>query len=542
MLKKLLTTPLIYIFILGFFLRTWNLTSLPPGFHVDEVKAGWNAFSLWKTGRDDWLHAFPLHYDTFGDQRPTGFFYSAVPSLAIFGLNLFAIRFTSALFGSLAVIAVFFLVSELDIKNSKLKIKNYAAFLLALSPWHISLSRASSEGIIATTLLLFGLVYFLACLRQKSVPKLFLALVFLCLSYFFYHTTRILVPIFVLLTLVYYQFQTGSRKIWLPSVIALIIVSLLTLAFALTPAARSRLSQVSIFNDPGIKFELDRLPFEEGPNHVFITRMLHNKLVIYTTRFINEYTRYFSSDFFLTPGVARPVRYQTASQGLLLYAEYLLLVIGLFALIKKRLPALPAILLLAAPLPAALTTEDAPNLHRALVMIPFISVLAAFGLAYLASLNRRIFYLALLIFVLNFFYWSHMYIVHTPNRDEITLSRNAGVTNLISFLAVNQSAYDRILLTNRPDNLYPWYAFLTHADPKIFNPLVAPNKNTQFSYGKIIFSQYRCPSEHLSQNPRLHVLAVDAEGCQVRGSLNLVASINRSGGGHPYTLWTFNSL
>jgi len=106
--KKLLTHPLLWLLILGLFLRFYRLDTFPAGFHVDEVKAGWNAYSLFKTGRDDWLHAFPLHYDTFGDQRPTGFFYAAVPAVAAFGLNEFAVRFTPALFGSLGIVGIFF--------------------------------------------------------------------------------------------------------------------------------------------------------------------------------------------------------------------------------------------------------------------------------------------------------------------------------------------------------------------------------------------------------------------------------------------------
>ena len=112
------------IFILAFFLRTYKLSTLPPGFHVDEVKAGWNAYSLWLTGRDDWLHPFPLHYDTFGDQRPTGLFYAIIPSLKLFGLTQYAVRFTPALFGSLAVFAVFFLSFLITL------------FLLNCRSWH----------------------------------------------------------------------------------------------------------------------------------------------------------------------------------------------------------------------------------------------------------------------------------------------------------------------------------------------------------------------------------------------------------------------
>ncbi|WP_373480882.1 hypothetical protein, partial [Geminocystis sp.] len=75
------------------------------------------------------------------------------------------------------------------------------------------------------------------------------------------------------------------------------------------------MDQVSIFNDLGIRDELDRLPFEEGPDKVFIARLFHNKVVLYSTRFINEYVNYLSPKFFLSFGEAKPARYATVLRG-----------------------------------------------------------------------------------------------------------------------------------------------------------------------------------------------------------------------------------
>jgi 4-amino-4-deoxy-L-arabinose transferase-like glycosyltransferase len=548
-IKKLLTHPLVWIFILALFLRTYRLSGLPPGFHIDEVKAGWNAYSLWLTGKDDWLHPFPLHYDTFGDQRPTGLFYTIVPSLAIFGLNEFAVRFTPALFGSLAVIAVYILVKEIrSIENCKLsgsarsrsagKIENYASLMLAVSPWHISLSRASSEGIVATTLTLFGLVFLIKSLRTHQATHILLSAIFLILSYFFYHTSLLLAPLFTLIIIPWYFWSTSKHRFYIPSTLLLLLLFTASAAFILSPAARSRLGQVSIFTDPGIRVELDRLAFEEGPGHILPARIFHNKVVVFAGRFLDEYTRYLSSDFFLTPKVAKPVRYQTASRGLVMYIELVLWLAGLLAVAKNKFSFLPLLLLLAAPLPAAITTEDAPNLHRALLMSPFFSMIAAAGLVYIFSIRKVLGYLVVILLSLDFIYYTHMYIVHNPQRDEITLARNQGVKDLIRQLPDLAGRYSQILLTNRPDNLYPWYAFFTGRDPRLFNPRIAANKNTQFTIDGITFSQYRCPSEIIAVNKTPGILAVDAEGCPVYPNLKSIGSIQRSSGGYPYTLWS----
>ena len=79
---------LLIIFGVGLFFRTYCLGSIPYGFHVDEAKAAWNAYSILKTGMDDKGNWLPMYYDSFGDFRPTGLLYTIIPSLMIFGRTI----------------------------------------------------------------------------------------------------------------------------------------------------------------------------------------------------------------------------------------------------------------------------------------------------------------------------------------------------------------------------------------------------------------------------------------------------------------------
>ena len=535
-LKKILFHPLLYIFLFALFLRTYRLAEIPYGFHVDEVKVGWNAYSLFNTGRDDWWHTFPLHYDSFGDQRPTGIMYASIPAVAFFGLNEFSTRFPSALFGALGVIGVFFLT-----KNLKLKIENFAAFLAAVSPWHITLSRATSEGIIASTLILFGLVLLI---RKK--PNIAISGILLISSYFFYHTARLLVPIFILAVTAFQIWSTPDHKINFRSMSLFFLTLTLTLTFAFSPIARSRLNQISIFKDLGVRDELDRLPFEEGPNHVFIARLFHNKIALYATRFANEYFSYFSPKFFLTFGETKPLRYATVLRGPLLYVEFILFILGLLIMARKvpisSHKLLLVTLLLASPLAAALTTEDAPNLHRALLMSPFISIIAALGLTQILKFSKLLYSLFLLFLVLDFIYFSHQYLIHNQARDVLTITRNAGAKELILELSRLAPRYRQIYLTNRPDPLFTWYAFYKQPSPFSFNQLLALSKNQEFVFGNLVFSQHRCPSEIIAEKKLSDTLAVNAEGCPVSSQTQFVGQIKRLGGGIPYTLWRYPAL
>ena len=104
--------PIFWILILALVVRFYKLGSFPIGFHVDEVKVGWESLSIAKTLKDDKLNFLPLYYNSFGDYRPTGIFYLSMPAIFIFGNTPFAVRFTSALFGSLSVALVYMLLKS----------------------------------------------------------------------------------------------------------------------------------------------------------------------------------------------------------------------------------------------------------------------------------------------------------------------------------------------------------------------------------------------------------------------------------------------
>lgn len=562
-IKKLIQNPLLYIFLFALLLRTFSLGEFPAGFHVDEVKAGWNAYSILKTGRDDWDHPFPMYYDSFGDFRPTGIIYSIIPSILIFGLTEFATRFPGAFFGALSVIPLFFLTKYFLRKtedNPAKKIVPYsAAFLFAISPWHIALSRATSEGILAMFLALTGFAFFAKAL-QNDQPKrnylviYLLSLISLLLSYFFYHASRLLIPI-LLGTIYLYEsgltpvINSGNLKKLLSkksAIIVLILICATTVVFATDKQATGRFSQVSIFSDLGIKHDLDKYPFELGPGKVLEARIFFNKPLSYTRRFIEEYAGYFSSDFFLVYGTAKPIRYEIAGMGLVTYVEFILLFLGIIAVGKYRFSTLPLFLLILSPLPAALTTEDSPNLHRALFMIPFLSVLMAYGFYYLYELNKKqkfILPLTILFFIFNFSFFLEMYFAHNPVHEPIPLYRNATAKQLAIKIKDEQPNYDKILVTNIPDSIYPWYAFYTKQDPAIFNNIAMKRLEGVWQYKNIEFSAQRCPSRDAFKLPNPeNTLVIDAEGCDGKDAIfppyiSIKYQLKRPDSGVSHTFW-----
>lgn len=128
-------SPLLLIVLLAFGLRAAYLTYNPPGLNWDEVSQGYNAYSVLKTGMDQWGQKFPVfNFRAYGDYPTTLNFYLTIPFIALFGLTELAIRLPHVLLGTLSVISVYFLAWGLTRKR---QISLLAAGLAALGPWYL---------------------------------------------------------------------------------------------------------------------------------------------------------------------------------------------------------------------------------------------------------------------------------------------------------------------------------------------------------------------------------------------------------------------
>src|SRR3989344_3268799 len=131
------------IFILGFFLRSYNLTGFPVHLYWDEAAIAYNAYSITKSGADEWGKTMPVLFKSFGDNKLPLAIYLDSLSQITFGNNDFAVRLPSALFGSLTVLVVYFLTRELFAKSP---VPYLASLFLAVSPWHLQFSLAMFEA------------------------------------------------------------------------------------------------------------------------------------------------------------------------------------------------------------------------------------------------------------------------------------------------------------------------------------------------------------------------------------------------------------
>src|SRR3989344_3833487 len=125
---------LIGIIILAAILRLWKLSSVPVSLFGDELDVGYQAYSILKTGRDYSGNSRPLHFRSLAEWRTPFYLYSAVPTVAIWGISPLGVRVPAAVFGILSIWLFYLLTKEIT-KNEKIGL--IGAAVLTFSPWHI---------------------------------------------------------------------------------------------------------------------------------------------------------------------------------------------------------------------------------------------------------------------------------------------------------------------------------------------------------------------------------------------------------------------
>ncbi len=320
---------LVVVLILALFLRIWKLDDVPAGFYSDEASIGYDAFSILHTGRDFHGNSLPLFFESFGEWKNPIYIYASVPSIALFGLNEFATRLPAALFGLLAVLALFLVAKELFSEELAL----LASAFLAVSPWALQFSRVAFEA-------------FALCLYSYGAGRLF-------------------VPLFLVALLFIFRADLIAKKkqLVIPAVIFLLLSLPLVITALFSPeVVFSRVNKIGIFAQ-------GHSPFE----------------------FLDNYVQYFSAEFLFYRGDAN-LRHSPPGYGQLLWFSAPLLPAGIAACLlsfDKRNKLLFAWLLLF-PVTAALTFEGSPHAIRSIVGVGLFELFAAAGATLLFGLARRL--------------------------------------------------------------------------------------------------------------------------------------------------------
>lgn len=531
---------LIVIFLIALTLRTHNLADFPVGLHGDEASVGYNAYSILKTHHDQ-DGKLSLSIDQFGDFRPAGYHYLDVPFVAVFGLNETAVRLPAAIFGSLNIVLIYFLIFTLFKRKD---ISLFGAFLLAILPWDINISRATSESVIASFFISLGILLFLLGVQKKGRSLLLFSLssIFFLTSFLFYHAERYFSVLF-LPFLVLYSYLTNKKKI-IYSIAVLVIVGLGLLFFLSVGKGTGRVSEVSLLSIPGGTANLKQASDEEGTANPLITRFYNNKLIYYGRFFLTFYSEHLSGDFlFVNNGL--PIRYAVPFTGNLYLIQAPFLLLGLAFLIteglkeKKYNYLIPIAWLFIAPIPAGLTWEDLPNIQRSSLMIIPLVIITVFGfyqaMQFFKGKVRIVFVsIVLLLLAYGFLYFFHNYFwrlrIHEPwSRGNATKELIFNIENI-----TKQDPKAKFIMTDQNNNNFIFYLFYTKFDPKTFQDLGSPKEKNGLKFGNLTYFNDTCPirgepdkNEAVTDD---HTFYVDKPDCPLPKNAQILNAIRTTDG------------
>jgi len=506
---------LIGVVLLGGFLRFYHLGDVPAGFHRDEAFLGYNAYSILKTGKDMNDISLPLHLKSFL-YSPAGYSYASIPFIAAFGLNALSIRFASALFGTMTIFSTYLLVLELfrklEIENWKLRaIALLSALLLAVSPWHINLSRVATENTIVVFFITLGTLLYLIWHRNNKLVFLLASFFSFGLTIFIYQASRAFLPLFIPVLLIAYR-----KRIRLSVAIFFLTILIPIVLIFRSPTLSLRLNTISIFSNAETQLTLDESLREDGvaKQPTILARAFHNKAVAYTQLLVQNYFSHFSYPFLFTDK-GLPDRYRIPNQGILYLVELPLLLIGLYALFKERKPYSWLLLswIFLAPVGSSIAFDDVPNLQRTLLAFPALSIAAALGLVeginltakakrsliglparhrYAQALAGGLVYWVIGLFAtFNVASYLHSYYVHQPIHRP--WSRHEGYKELVAKTNELLPNYQKAIITDRQSAPTIFFLFFGKYDPEKFQE--DTRTSTFPDYDRIAFANYEFSQE-----------------------------------------------
>lgn len=517
---------LLLIIALAVVLRFWQLGKIPPSLTWDEVSWGYNAYSLGIDARDEFGRFLPHDYlESFGDFKPPMYAYLDILPVKFFGLNEFAVRFPSALFGVLTVLVTYFLVKRV-FKNLK-DIEKYALFsslFLAISPWHIMLSRAAFEANIATFFLICGVWLFIYGIFEKKwlLP---LSIISFGLSIYTFNTSRIVAPFLLLFLAIGFRKQLlNNKKYVLISVIAGLLIILPIFRFLLSPQASLRFKEVNIFSD----IDVIRVANQEiaNDNNSFWSKIIHNRRFAYSIEYIRHYFDNLNPNFLFIKGDGNP-KFSTQDVGEMYLWDIPFLAIGVLFFLRRREGVwwiLPLWLLIGIA-PAA-TARETPHALRIETTLPIFQILTAYGFVQIMNYFKkhnnfvRNFLFGLLI--LNIIYFIHGYVVHYSK--EFSGEWQYGYKESINFVKQIENSYDKVYVTEQLGRPYIYYLFYTKTNPKKFRENAIVKRDvfgfvTVERFGKYIFSK-----NVLEDKTRKNVLYIDVTD-HVPSSVNVLKEV-----------------
>ena len=182
------------VLIVAVIIRFYDINTT-PALNPDEAALGYNAYSLILTGKDEHGVSWPLHFKSFGDYKPGGYVYLAIPFIKVLGLTPFAVRLPNLI---LSILTILFLYKLVLLLTKNYLLSSLTAFVLAVNPWHFLYSRSAFEVTLLISLILAATYYFNLFIENSKNKYLYISI----------YKNSYLVKIYIIL----FQIQIGKQR------------------------------------------------------------------------------------------------------------------------------------------------------------------------------------------------------------------------------------------------------------------------------------------------------------------------------------------
>jgi len=466
-MKKLLSKKNIFfvILLLATVLRLWKLGSIPPHLTPDETSLGYNAYSILKTGKDEYGKIMPIIFKSFGDFKPGLYVYLTVPAVAILGLTEFAVRLPSAAFGILAVFLIYKIALQF-FRDKKLALAS--SFLLAINPWHIHFSRGAWEINVSLTLTLLGIYFFIKAIEKQKC--LLYSAFFFALTLITYQGAKLSTAIvLVILGILYFKdvIKFEKKTLTIAFLIGLLVALPILLGFF--QGKTGRLAVFSVFSYSRPTDYIQQFLDQGGENIGSLSYYLfHSEGVNFTRGILGRWFNHFSGRFLFFEGDWQNPRHSAPYTGMFILTDLILIISGFIVLIrsKSKESLLVLLWLLFAPLPSVLSRDQVHAVRSYNMLIPLV-LMSSFGLIFLLkkiTKHKKIILGGLVaIYLVNYVYYLDAYFVHLSKHDSMFWEY--GYKQIVETVTPIQSDYEVIKVQQSYAQPYIYFLFYQKYDP-----------------------------------------------------------------------------
>lgn len=465
--KWLMTNGLLLIALaIAIFLRLYKLDSIPPHLSPDEASIGYNAYSILKTGRDEYGKFLPIIFKSFGDYKPGLYVYLTVPFVATLGLNEFSVRLPSALAGILSVYLIYLITRSLFTEHRSLPA--ISAFIASTNPWLIFFSRGAWEANVSLNLTLAGIYFFLKSL--KVARYLIYSSLFFSLTLITYQGAKLSTGIVLaILALLYWkEIFKFNKKILIGSFLIGFFVSI-PIILSIFQGKAERLKVFSIFSYPRPKEYLQKFLDQGGEKVGGLNYYLfHSETLNFKRGVLGRWFNHFSGRFLFFEGDWQNPRHSVPNHGVLLLSDLILLAFVFLALVRygfSKESLFIGFWLILAPLPAALSRDQVHAVRSMNMVFPLVIVLS-FGLSSIIEriktyskpiIHYCLFIILLLVYAGSYIYFLDAYFVHMPKHNSDLW--NYGYKQAVKTITPIQNNYRSIKVSQSFAQPYIYFLF-----------------------------------------------------------------------------------